>query len=204
MEANPSAALCYPQATLVDANGLDPRPYDDVMHLIDEDPVQRFLKVVNRIRLVHQHLGLVRMAHLRRTRLLGTHIGSDINLLAELSLYGKFIELPQRMFFRRIHERSGSWKRDDALHQRKHYFGSNRRDERLPTWRMDLGFVIAVQRATLPIRCKLRIYPTLAKRIVWHRHALIEELMQGPLTLKRTLEADTEAHGRATVTRSDR
>lgn len=203
MEADRSVALCYPQATLVDANGLDPRPYDDVLHLVEEDPAYRFLAVISRIKLVHQHLGLIRMSCLRRTRLLGAYIGSDVNLLAELSLYGKFVELAQRMYFRRIHERSGSWKRGDARHQRKHYFGPDRRDERLPTWRMDLGFLLAVQRAPIPMLSRLRIYPTLAKRVVWHRHALIGELMDGPLAFKNTLGPDTEGIGRVTVTRGE-
>src|SRR5262249_54018611 len=107
MERDPSLALCYPQATLVDAEGKNPVEYDDVMHLMQEDPADRFLLVISKIKLAHQHLGLIRMADLKRTHLLRLHVSSDINLLAELSLYGKFSELPQRLFFRRFHKESG-------------------------------------------------------------------------------------------------
>ena len=121
MERDATIALCYPQAVLVDANGRNPKDYDDVLHLVQEDPADRFVALLNKIKLAHQHLGLIRMAHLQRTQLLGSYMASDINLLAELSLYGKFHELPHRLFFRRFHQDSGSWKRGDAEHEERRY-----------------------------------------------------------------------------------
>ena len=108
MELDPSVALCYPHAVIVDAKGGNPQNYDDVLNLVHDDPAERFLTLIRTIKLAHQHLGVIRISYLRQTHLLRTHVGSDINLLAELALYGKFVELPDRLFYRRFHKDSGN------------------------------------------------------------------------------------------------
>ena len=177
MEHDSTVALCYPQAVLVDADGGNPTNYDDVLHLVQENPADRFLALIVSIKLAHQHLGLIRMSHLRQTHLLGTHVASDINLLAELTLYGKFYELPHRLFFRRFHEDSGSWKRGDPDHEAKRYHASAAGPVRFQKWRSELGFVSAVNRSPLPLTSKLRIYRHLLRRMVWHRGSLTSELL---------------------------
>jgi glycosyltransferase involved in cell wall biosynthesis len=177
MERDPGVALCYPQAVLVDAQGQNPQNYDDVMHLVQDDPAERFLAVVKNIKLAHQHLGVIRMSHLRRTRLLGMHSGSDINLLAELSLYGRYVELPERLFFRRFHKDSGSWKRGDAAHEARVYHAASRRIG-FPKWRTQIGFFSAALRSPLPIASKLHVSAVLARRFAWQRSELKDELIR--------------------------
>jgi glycosyltransferase involved in cell wall biosynthesis len=176
MERDPSVALCYPQAYLIDSKQPAPRPYDDVLHLVDDDPALRFVTLLEQIKLAHQHLGLIRMSCLRKTQLLGTHVGSDINLLAELSLYGKFYELPHRLYYRRFHEKSGSWKRGDAKHEAALYHGAGER-MRFKQWRTHTRFFAAVHRAPLPFRSKLRLYRYIAERMRWDRGGLFRELI---------------------------
>lgn len=178
MERDPGVALCYPQAVLVDADGANPQNYDDVLHLVQEDPAERFLALIGTIKLAHQHLGLMRMSHLSRTRLLGTHVASDINLLAEVSLYGKFFELPERLFFRRLHKDSGSWKRGDAAHEAKRYYAAGAAVHQRARWRSHLAFISAVSRSPLPLRSKCRLYAHLLRRMAWDRGVLISELAQ--------------------------
>ena len=148
MERDPTIALCYPQAVLIDANGRNPKNYDDVLHLVQEDPADRFVTLLDKIKLAHQHLGLIRMSYLRQTHLLGAHTASDINLLAELSLYGKFFELPHRLFFRRFHQDSGSWKRGDPEHEARRYHASGVRHIGFNKWHRHLAF--SVSGAKLP------------------------------------------------------
>ena len=180
MESDPTIALCYPRAVLVDADGGNPKDYDDVLHLVQDDPADRFLTLITRIKLAHQHLGLIRMSHLRQTRLLGTHVSSDINLLAELTLYGKFFELPHRLFFRRFHKDSGSWKRGDPTRDPQHdarlYHAAGARRATLTKWRCHLGFFSAVSRSPLPLKSKMRLYWHLTHRMIWDRRDLAWEL----------------------------
>ena len=177
MERDPTIALCYPQAVIVDAKGGNPTPYDDVLHLVQEDAADRFLTLLRTIKLAHQHLGLIRMSHLRRTHLLGAHVGSDINLLAELTLYGKFVELPHRLYFRRMHEDSGSWKRGDKEHEAKRYHGAGSKGATLTRWPRHRYFLAAVTRSTLPLDSKLRLYRMLVRGMIWDRRALMNELV---------------------------
>lgn len=184
MERDPSVALCYPQAVFVDADGANPVNYDDVLHLVQEDPAERFLTLIDKICKAHQHLGVIRMSALRRTHLLGVHISSDINLLAELTLYGKFVELPDRLFFRRFHKDSGSWKRGDAdhdaaAHDARTYYPSPavRARVRFPKWRARLGFLGAVRSSPLPMRSKSRLYWQLIRRMKWQWRPLCSEVV---------------------------
>lgn len=176
MERDPTIALCYPRAMIVDADGANPVEYDDVLHLVQDDPASRFLDLIDGIGLAHQHLGVIRMAHLRRTRLLGRHVGSDINLLAELSLYGRFHELPHRLFFRRMHEDSGSWKRGDREHEARRYHAAGPQRARLTRWPTHVGFLAAVGRSPLSLRERARLGSQLLRRMMWDRRNLLREL----------------------------
>ncbi|MGQ0834959.1 MAG: glycosyltransferase family 2 protein [Gammaproteobacteria bacterium] len=176
MERDPTVALCYPKTYLIDAEGGTRTPYEDNLHLMQEDPAERFLTLLGSIGLAHQHLGLIRMSCLRRTHLLGAYVASDIALLAELTLYGKFYELPERLYTRTFHERSGSWKRGDAAHEARHYHSADRRRTGLKKWRGHMGLLSAVRTAPLPLRSKTRIYRHLLRRMFWDRRDLIAEL----------------------------
>ncbi|HVE88935.1 MAG TPA: glycosyltransferase family 2 protein [Burkholderiaceae bacterium] len=175
MEGDPTIALCYPQAVLIDADGRNRKNYDDVLHLMQENPADRFVNVLDNIKLVHQHLGLIRMSHLLQTHLFGAYEASDVNLLAELSLYGKFFELPHRLYFRRFHQDSGSWRRADAAHQARRFHASGARIG-LNKWRRYLGLVRGAGRSPLPLHSKTRLYRYIGRSMIWDRQDLTAEL----------------------------
>lgn len=178
MEREPDVALCYPKTYIVDAEGQNQQLFDDDLCLMEDDPVDRFVRLLQNIRLAHQHLGVIRADALRKTHLLRRFVASDINLLAELALYGKFYELPERLFFRRFHKTSGSWQRGDREHQAKHYLGATRTGASLTSWRGHLAHFKSVWSAPLPTRSKVRLYSFLSRRMVWGRRELVSELMQ--------------------------
>jgi len=177
LQRDPSVALCYPAATFIDADGQNPTPYDDCLHLVQDDPAQRFMHLVDNIGRAHQHLGLIRTSMLRRTHLLGAHVHSDINLLAELVLYGKFVELPERLFFRRFHKTSGSWNRGDKTHDAAYYLAAGS-GQQLTRWRWHARFFQAVATAPLAPIVRVRLFNFLARRVYWDRPVLARELRQ--------------------------
>jgi len=180
LKEDPTVALCYPQATLVDADGSNPQPYEDVLHLVQESPRERFTAFMTRIRLCHQHQGVARSEMLKRTRMLGEYFGSDINLLAELSLYGKFHEYPERLFFRRFHKDSGSWARDSDEHQARRYYAASKPRMAYVGWRQHIAFFRAVSRAPLKLSDRFALYRYLARRLRWDRVRLVKELWIKP------------------------
>jgi glycosyltransferase involved in cell wall biosynthesis len=177
METDRSIVLCYPKTTLVNREGEVPQPYEDNLHLVSDDPKERFIQLLSRIGLVHQHLGLVRAESLSRTHLLGWYPGSDLVLLAELTLYGKFFEIPERLYFRRIHEESSSWLRSSQEHQTKFYLSSKSKLI-MNRWRRYLGLLSAVRTAPVGLRDRWSLYRHVGKHMRWDRNMLFDEVVE--------------------------
>lgn len=181
IESDPDIVLCYPKTMIVDAAGIPIEPHEDDLHLMEDSPAERFINLLERQRLCHQHLGLIRRDMLARTSLLGDHIACDQNLLAELTLYGKFYECPERLFFRRFHAESSSAKKgpdaDAVQHQLD--FTDPRRvlGVRYHRWRKHAAFVKAVSRAPLSPSDRWRLYVRLLRGVVWQRQALVAEIV---------------------------
>lgn len=157
VESDEQIALCYPKTTLVDAEGNNPQPYEDNLHLVSDNPRERFIQFIEHVRLSHQHLGVSRASMIKRTHMLGVHGGSDINFLAELTLYGKFYELPERLYFRRFHKDSSSWARNDRKHQQKRYHSKKSAPIVLTRWRQYVAFFQSINGSDLSIRDKLAL-----------------------------------------------
>ena len=108
LERDPSIVLTYPKTRFIDGNGNFIGDYDDGLHLIDPDPYVRFRHVVENLGYVNVIYGLIRSDVLKRTCLIRNFVGGDIPLVMELSLYGKFWEIQEPMFYRRFHENAYS------------------------------------------------------------------------------------------------
>jgi hypothetical protein len=177
LEGDSSIALCYPRTVLVDAEGQETNRYLDKLNLMQESPVERFTALVKEIALVNHHLGLLRSDAIRRTRLWGRHVGADIGFLAELSLYGKFAEVPKFQFFRRFHGDSSSWMRGNKSHEAKRYHAPR---NRIPfnTWRFHSTYLRAVLRSPLSFADKSKLSRFLIRKLYWDSRPLGKELIQ--------------------------
>jgi glycosyltransferase involved in cell wall biosynthesis len=178
LDADPSIALCYPKTKLVDESGEVTEVYEDRLSLMQDDPAERFLTLLHVIRLSHQHQGLFRSDVIRRTAMLGDHVGSDINFLAELTFYGKFFEIPRYQFFRRFHADSSSWNRRDAAHQIRLYHAAGVRGSRFNTWKTHLAFVRAIMRSPCAPRRKARLISEIMRRMYWNKAVLCAEFLR--------------------------
>lgn len=176
LEADAEVVLCYPRAVLVDADGVEQSRYDDDLHLIQADPAERFVSVLENLHLVNHHLGVMRTDAIRRTHMLGKHVGADIGFVAELSLYGKFYKLPKHQLFRRFHPDSSSWQRGSDEHQARRFHATNARRPLFNSWRFHWAFCQGVLGSPLSARGKLRLMYRLAKGLYWDRIWLAGEL----------------------------
>jgi len=106
-ESAPSdVVLCYPKTLLIDSDGAPLREHNDKMDLREDEPHQRLSRFARSWGMCNPVFGLIRRDVLAKTGLIRPYISSDISLLAELSILGKFWELPETHFHRRIHELS--------------------------------------------------------------------------------------------------
>jgi glycosyltransferase involved in cell wall biosynthesis len=178
MESDPSLVLCYPRAVLVDQVGREIRRYENPLHLMDDDPVVRFRRVLTELGLVNQLLGVIRTDAVRLALPLMSQPRADCVFLAELSLYGKIMEIPEYQYFRRFHEEASSWDRGSEAHQIRRVFREGTRRIRLGTWKYYCGLVRRSLHSPLDYGPKLKLLLFLGRQFAWDRSALLGELRQ--------------------------
>ncbi len=176
IESDPTIALCYPKTIVINEVEGTERQYDDNLHMPMESAADRFIGVIEHIRLCNVHLGISRVAALRKTRMLKPFPGADLNLMAELALYGKIIEVPKYLFYRRFHEDSSSWAPGDAVHQQRRFHSAKTRNTRMILWRAHIEYFAAALRAPIPLADKRSILSFLLKKAYWSRRRLTMEL----------------------------
>ncbi|MGW5363358.1 glycosyltransferase family 2 protein [Actinopolymorpha pittospori] len=101
----PATVLAYPQTTLIDETSAVVGTLDDAdLDLRARRPSDRLGQLLRHRVEWHPVFGVIRTEVLRRTPGIGAYPSADISLLAELSLYGQFHQVPERLFLRRYHD----------------------------------------------------------------------------------------------------
>ena len=165
LDSTPEVVLCYTQAAKIDPNGRRmaedpeegtgirgfvhtsdagfPRRYHDSPH-----PHQRFLGVLLGPSWAADFFGVIKTEVLRRTRLIPHCYGGEKVLTAELALCGPSCEIPETLFFTRVHA-AASGSDNSASAQRG--FNASRASRRSEFTRLALlrGYARAVRNAKL-------------------------------------------------------
>lgn len=157
LEANPGAVLAYPRTILIDAAGSITSHYDDRLALDEEAPHARLQHFLRNVYLCNPVLGLMRMEALRRTALHGAYVAADHVLLAELAMQGRWVEIPETLFFRRFHA-AKSTEANRTIRDRAAWFDPRLRKGMFfwPNLRLFFERLKAVGRAHVGLREKLR------------------------------------------------
>ena len=104
--ADDDVVLVYPRTVLIDGDGDEIGLYDDRLDLRERSLSKRMVHFASKWRLCNPVFGVIRSDALARTSLIGAYPSSDVTLLGELALLGRYLELDQPLFRRRIHARS--------------------------------------------------------------------------------------------------
>jgi glycosyltransferase involved in cell wall biosynthesis len=155
----PSVVLVYPRTVIIDSAGNIVRQYEDHMDLRQPEPHRRLRQFIWGWSLCNVVFGMIRLETLKKTRLIQPYVGSDITLIGEIALLGEFRELPEPLFFRRIHERS-SRQGGATLRETAQWFDPRSRG---PGWlkpetRVFLDLLRAVRRSDLPSSQKVQAF----------------------------------------------
>lgn len=175
LDREPSVVLAYPKTKLIDERGQVISEYEDCLRVESNRASDRFVQLLQNLRLCNALYGLIRANVLRRTALLRNFIGGDIPLLAELALYGEFREIPEFLFFRRFHaQASSSMEKEDQVLE---FYDPKRKGKTpLTAWRHLHAHFCSVRRAPLDLSEKLRLFGYIARMGVWSRGRLAGEL----------------------------
>ena len=107
LEQTPSILLCHSKTGKINQFGEVVGEYNFELINDSEKPHERFREMLNRKGFPWIIFGVFRTNALKKTTGFGDYIGSDWNLLAEISLLGRIVQIPECYFFRRDH--SGSY-----------------------------------------------------------------------------------------------
>ncbi len=189
LDTHHEVVLCYARTTLIDENGQHLGPYQDRLDLRSPKAVQRFRDALSRSRLINVLQGLTRLGPLRQTGLLGGYVGSDVVLVVELALHGQFHELPQWLFFRRMH--SAAFSSLTSLEERQLFVDpSVATRSRLHFWRHYREYMRVVARAPASWHEKAQLIYTIARGVIASRRTLGREIVE---TLRRDTEESMSA-----------
>jgi glycosyltransferase involved in cell wall biosynthesis len=109
-------------------------------------------------------LGVIRSSYLRKTRLFGNYIGTDRNLLAELSLLGPMYEIPEVLFFRRKHPQAYTDKSHNNYAEKLDWWVKTRTPALIfPYWKICLEYFNSVRLAPLKWSGKQLCYAQIIK-----------------------------------------
>jgi glycosyltransferase involved in cell wall biosynthesis len=176
LDRDASVLVAYGRTKLIDAEGNIISDFDERLHLMDDQPSRRWKGVQTNLRLGNLHYGLTRRAEFSKTGLLRSYSGGDFPLIAELSLYGKFYEISDAFFYRRIHEEAAS----SALKDNKQlmaFYNPGKADKFFARTWVHLGANWwSVTRAPIGIAEKMRIYSYMARQVYWAQRELKSEL----------------------------
>ena len=103
LDANPDAILAYAWTRFIGDEGEPLREVDDRLKVTAAQPHLRLKSLMRNLRDSNAVFGVIRRSELAKTRLILPFHPSDVPLLYELSLLGPFAEVPEHLFYRRMH-----------------------------------------------------------------------------------------------------
>ena len=175
VDSDPSVVLCYPRFVRVDEQGKRLGVKNSKV-VGDAEPHERFRSLIYRRDSCEEIYGITRTAVIRKTALIGPYSNSDDTFLAELILQGRFHEVPEPLFFYRIHPAQSTSAYPSRSVRMAWFKPSAGAGFSLPFLRLFAGYISLVWRSPLSWLEKARCYSSLVGWF-WHfRYWLTEDL----------------------------
>ena len=154
LEQDPGVVLCTSWIVEIDENGqvlkTTSRSNGESLR-----PYQRFTKIASSQDFLEETYGLMRASFLRKTRLQLNYTASDRTLMCEMSLYGRFYQIPEPLFYKRFHP--GNLYLD--WRTRMAWFDNDFSGKIVfPFWNQFLDYFVTIKRVPVSPYDKLRCY----------------------------------------------
>lgn len=174
LDARPDVVLVCPKVWLASEDS-KLSEYDDDFGLEMDDPAERFAYLCDNIQLCNLFNGVIRASALRSTHLNRPFYGSDITLLAELALRGKFVLVPERLWYRRMTPAAAS--KLQSAEQREEFFsGAPSGVGRYVTWKQLSALFVAALSSRNSLMVRLGCVKYVLRRAILVRRDLFREL----------------------------
>jgi glycosyltransferase involved in cell wall biosynthesis len=174
VQSDPCVVLCYPRFVRVDERGK--RLGVKGSKLVGgAEPHERFRSVIYRRDTCEELYGVARTAAIKKTTM-GAYSNSDDALLAELILQGRFQEVPEPLFFYRLHQAQSTSAHPSRYGRTAWFDPSAGAHISLPSLRLFTGYLALVWRSPLAWRERVRCYSSLIGWSWNYRYRLTEDL----------------------------
>ncbi|WGM88496.1 MAG: glycosyltransferase family 2 protein [Candidatus Bathyarchaeum tardum] len=170
LDEDPSIIMCYSKIGVINEYGEKKGHYDYCAKLDSYKPEHRFSEILQK-RPFFALFGVIKRSVLEQTPLFAGYIGSDWNLLGEISLTGRIFEIPEYLFFRREHAKAYTniyYSKNINIHDHGKeslwWTGATKKPLiTLPCWKNCFEFFKSVNRSSLNFSKKLLCYNELGK-----------------------------------------
>lgn len=178
LEADPGIVLSYPMVVDIDEDGCEIKQFPSIRYADQGGVVARAWSALNTFTPCFETFGVVRCEDLLQTQMIGAYASSDRTLLFELSMRGRFHEVPERLFVHRQHDgrsvfhAGGTRGRDAWFDPRRAAVHTS------PRWRLMAEHVRAVRTAPISRRDRMLIGAMLSRAIIRYARPLASEAAQ--------------------------
>lgn len=191
LESDPGCVVAYTRTKEVDENGNFIKNYVTPLQADSNDPVARFRAMLLPLHMCYQIYGVMRMSALRLIPPMGSYVNADGVLLAQMSLLGRFYEVPDHLFISRRHSGQSMQTPPARLQQPRfrltHYSctlpcpewwdPTKTRALTFPEFRQLLEYFLSVYRAPIGRGQKVRCYCLLLPWIKIHYKRMVKDLL---------------------------
>lgn len=166
LDEHPDAVLCQSLVEMIDEHGSSLGSYDPGR--LGTDAVRASDRFWGRLRecWCKEAFGLIRSSALARTGLIGAYGDADRALVAELTLLGRFITIPEPLFMNREH--SARYTRSAIYNPRQNlswYTGTRSSRFVMQQWKLYATYVRSVRRHCTERSERLRCYAQLVRSL---------------------------------------
>lgn len=186
LDRNPKAVLSFPVITYVNENGAVISCGRDGLGIRDDSPAKRLKKFVafqqGSNDIFWAIFGLIRSSALRTTDLFGKYVANDQTLLMKLLIRGAFAEVPERLYFRRVHPLASTVKLPRASYrERARWYDMSAAPVLvLPNWRLFYEDLVAIKSTRMEAAVKAYCYLMIIKMFTFRWKRLLEEMKSIP------------------------
>ncbi len=158
LEQDNSIILAYSLTEEIDEHGKIIKNYARKSYLGSSKPHKRFYECICVPNPQVAVFGVIRSDILKKTSLIGNYSSSDRVLMGELTLLGRFYEIPDYLFFKRDHPLQ-HWKMYPSRQKRQAWYDPAKKTKiTFPHWRLLLEHFKSVSRSPLNLYEKALCY----------------------------------------------
>lgn len=174
LDQDPHVVLAHPRTLLFYDDPADGEPYEDDLGLDIDGPCDRFVRFCERVGFNNHQNGVMRTEAIRATPQEKPYFGSDVVMMAALTLVGRFRQVPGRMFYRRMGGATAVQCRY-GVEMRKFYDPARAGRMQFQVWRAQVEYLRAVGAAPIGARDKARLFRYVLRSAISMRHKLFRD-----------------------------